>query len=105
MKADQTAGSLSIAFKASCGWLDRRKQRYKVGMRARTNSTQRVPSDHADHLHTFQTSVLTTQKAKNIGPADIVNMDHTMCRFNMPPSPTNNKKGKRCFVLNDLCRE
>ena len=74
----------------SCiGSSSRWKQRYNVGVRAGTNNAQKIPEDYADLLHTFRKSVITTRKAENIGPADIVNMDQIMCRFDMPPSHTN----------------
>ena len=99
-KAIQIAGGLKIAgFRASCGWLNRWKQRYNVGVRAGTNNAQKIPADYADLLHSFRKSVITIRKAENIGPADIVNMDQTMCRFDMPPSHTNNKRGERTIRI------
>ena len=99
-KAIQIAGGLRIeGFKASCGWLSRWKQRYNVGVRAGTNSAQRLPADYADQLHTFRKSVITIRKAESIGPAGIINMDQTMCRFDMPPSRTNNKRGERTIRI------
>ena len=100
-KAIQIAGGLRIeGFKASCGWLSRWKQRYNVEVRAGTNSVQRLPADYADQLHTFRKSVITIRKAKSIGPAGIINMAQTMCRFvDMPPSRTNNKRGERTIRI------
>ena len=99
-KAIQIAGGLNIeCFRASCGWLNRWKQWYNVGVRAGTNNAQKIPKDYADLLHTFRKSVITIRKAENIGPADIVNMDQTMCRFDMPPSRTNNKRGERTICI------
>ena len=66
-KAIQIAGGLRIeGFKASCGWLSRWKQRYNVGVRAGTNSAQRLPADYADQP--FRKSVITIHKAESIGP-------------------------------------
>ena len=99
-KAVQIAGGLSIqGFKGSYGWLWRWKKRYDVGMRAGTNSAQKVPSDYRELLHSFRKSVIVTRKTKNIGPPDIVNMDQTMCRFDMPFSRTNNKKGEKTICI------
>ena len=99
-KAFQIAGGLRIEdFKASCGWLSRWKQQYNVGVRAGTNSVHRLPVDYADQLHTFRKSVITIHKAESIGPADIINMDQIMCRFNMPPSRTHNKRGERTIRI------
>ena len=105
-KAIQIAGGLNIAgFRASCGWLRRWKQQYNVGVRAGMNNAQKIPADYADLLYSFRKSVITIRKAENIGPADIVNMDHTMCRFNMPPSHTNNKRGERTIRIKTTCAE
>ena len=99
-RAIQIAGGLKIAgFRASCGWLSQWKQWYNVGVRAGTNNAQKIPADYADLLHSFRKSVITIRKAENIGPADIVNMDQTMCRFDMPPSHTNNKRGERTIRI------
>ena len=81
------------------------KQQYNVGVRAGTSNAQKIPEDYADLLHTFRKSVITVRKAENIGPADIVNMDQTMCRFDMPPSHTNNKRGERTIRLKTTCAE
>ena len=101
-KALQIAGGLKLeGFRASCGWLSRWKRRYgvTVGVTVGTNNTQRLPADYADHLHTFRKSVIVIRKAENIGHADIINMDQTMCRFDMPPSRTNNKRGERTIRI------
>ena len=99
-KALQIAGGLKLeGFRASCGWLSRWKRRYAVGVRAGINSAQRLPADYADHLHTFRKSVIVIGKAENIGPDDITNMDQTMCRFDIPPSRTNNKRGERTIRI------
>ena len=44
-------------------------------------------------------SVIITRKTKNIGPPDIVNMDWTMCHFDMLFSWTNNKKGEKTICI------
>ena len=48
---------------------------------------------------TLQKIVITIRKAESIGPADIINMDQTICRFDMPPSRTNNKRGERTIRI------
>ena len=60
-------------------------------MRAGTNSAQKV---YADLLHTFRKTIMIARKTHKIEPSGIVNMDQTMCCFDMPPSRTNNKKGQ-----------
>ena len=60
---------------------------------------------HRDYLQIMQInftlfeSVITIRKAESIGPADIINMDQIMCRFNMPPSRTHNKRGERTIRI------
>ena len=99
-KALQIAGGLKLkGFRVSCGWLSRWKRRYGVGVRAGTNSAQRLPADYTDHLHTFRKSVIVIHKAENTGPADIINMDQTMCRFDMLSSCINNKRGERTIRI------
>ena len=39
--------------------------------------------------------VIALRKAKNIDHSQIINMDQTMCRFDMPPKRTNIKKGDK----------
>lgn len=40
-------------------------------------------------------SIIAVRKAKSIGPVNKINMDQTMCRFDMSLNQTNNKKGMR----------
>ena len=65
-----------------------------------SNIVQKVPTDYQDQLHDFRKTIITIRKAKHIQPSHIVSMDLTMCRFNMPPSHTNSKKG--CSDKNHL---
>ena len=95
-KAAEIGSGLRIsAFKSSPGWLWRWKRRNDVGMRCGTNSAHKVPADYADQLHHFRKSVIAVRKANNIDPHQIINMDQTMCRFDMPPKRTNTKKGAK----------
>ena len=68
-------------------------------MRAGTNNAQKVHSVYADLLHTFRKTIIIARKTHKIEPSDIVNMDQTMCRFDMPPSHTNNKKGEKTIRI------
>ena len=86
---------LEDTFTASAGWIARWKSRFGVGIRCGTNSSQFVPANYADKLMTFRKAVISIRKNKNISPSNIINMDQTMCRFDMPPSRTNSKKGKK----------
>ena len=82
-------------FRASPGWLNGWKRRYSVGFRRFTNTSQKVPKDYADKLQQFRKSIIAIRKAKDIPPSRIINMDQTMCRFDMPPRGTNNRKGQK----------
>ena len=94
-KAAEIGSSQRIsAFKSSPGWLWRWK-RNGVGMRCSTNSAQKVPADYADQLQHFRKSVITVRKAKNIDPHQIINMEQTICRSDMPSKRTNIKKGAK----------
>ena len=97
LRALQIAGGLQIerTFTASAGWIARWKERFGVGIRCGTNSSQYVPADYADKLMTFRKAVISIRKTKSISQSNIINMDQTMCRFDMPPSRTNSKKGEK----------
>ena len=99
-KAMQIAAGLGFTtFRASNGWLWRWKRRYCVGIRCGTNSSQKVPADYADQIMQFRKTIITVRKAKKIDPSHIVNMDQTMCRFDMPPARTNNIRGERTIRI------
>ena len=94
-KAAEIGSGLCLSgFKSSSGWLWWWKRRNGVGMRCGTNSAQKVPADYADQLHHFRKSVIAVRKAKNIDP---INMDQTMCRFDIPPKRTKPRKELRQF--------
>ena len=95
-RALQIAGGLGLSgFHASEGWLRRWKRRFGVGYRCFTNTSQKVPKDYEEKLQQFRKSIITIRKAKDIPPSRIINMDQTMCRFDMPPRGTNDKIGKK----------
>ena len=64
-----------------------------MGFHCGTNSAQKIPSDYVDtSFYHFQKSVIALRKAKNIDHSRIINMDQTMCCFDIPPNRTNIKK-------------
>lgn len=92
--ASQLAGGPGIeGFKASQGWLWRFKRRNHIGYRCGTNSAQKVPADYLHQLQHFRKQIITSRKKHSIDPSSIVNMDQTMCRFDMPPKRTNHIRG------------
>ena len=60
---------------------------------------RKLPSDYVNLLHTFRKTIIIARKTHKIEPSDIVNMDQTMCHFDMPPSHTNNKKGEKSICI------
>ena len=70
VKALQIAGGLKLDdLHASVGWLWRRKRWNNVGIRAGTNTSQKVPADYADLLHIFCKAIITLRKASDIQPS------------------------------------
>ena len=99
-KAVQIAAGLGLStFRASSGWLWRWKRRYSVGIRCGTNNSQKVPADYADQIMQFRKTIIAVRKAKKIEPPHIVNMDQTMCRFDMAPGRTNNVRGEKTIRI------
>ena len=88
-------------FKASAGWMTKWKKRHAVGMNCRMNSSQRVSADYTAHelIQHFRASTIKIHKAKDITPTKIVNMDQTMCRFDMPGTRTNNLRGTKTIRI------
>ena len=64
-------------------------------MRSGTNASQKVPADFAELLQDFRRSIIQARKVHKIDPSDIINMDQTMVRFDMPRSKTNDVRGKK----------
>ena len=99
-KAVQIAAGLGLStFRASSGWLWRWKRRYSVGIRCGTNNSQKVSADYADQIMQFRKTIIAVRKAKKIEPPHIVNMDQTMCRFDMAPARTNNVRGEKTIRI------
>ena len=99
-KAIQIALGLGLeGFKASARWLTKWKCRHAVGMRCGTNSSQKVPADYAELIQHFRASITKFRKAKDITPSRIVNIDQTMCMFDMPGTRTNNVRGSKTIRI------
>eukprot|EP00731_Ephydatia_muelleri_P018609 Em0011g649a len=96
---EATKLNVPASFKASDMWLKRWKKRNHVSMQMATNDSQKVPEDYRDVLHTFRSDVLKLVVAHGYTPARIVNMDQTMCRFDMPPNRTNHAIGSRSIRI------
>ena len=76
-------------FKASPGWIQRWKRRNRVAIRRGTNVSQKLPEDYADQVHGHRQDILRKRVSKQYTPFNMINMDQTMCRFDMPSASTN----------------
>ena len=74
-------------------------------MQCGTNSSQKVPAGYAELMQHFRASIIKFRKAKNITPSKLVNMDHTMCRFDMPGTRTNNVRGSNTIRIKTTMAE
>ena len=82
-------------FKASEGWLKRWKRRNRVSILRGTSEAQKIPADYGDQIKQFIESIRAKRQENNYTEYNIINMDQTMCRFDMAPSKTNNLMNER----------
>ena len=94
-KAMEIAPRLSDTFQASGTWLKQWKRRNGVSLWCATNDSQKVPADYKDVLHSFRSQIMQQQIKHSLTPAQMYNMDQTMCRFDMVPNRTNHSKGSK----------
>ena len=90
-KALEVAAELGLpdTFKASPMWVKRWKRRNRCG----TNDDQKVTEDYAAQIQNFRAQIIQSHLKHDL--AKFVNMDQTMCRFDMVPSCTNKIRGTR----------
>ena len=106
IKAVQIAAGLGLTtFGASSRWLWPWKRRYSVRIHCGTNNSQKVPADYADQIIQFHKTIIAVCKAKKIDPSHIINMDHTMCGFDMPPACTNIIRRRKTIRIKTTCAE
>ena len=86
-------------FKASEGWLQRWKKRNQVAIRRGTTEAQKIPEDHAENIKNFSESVIELRNVNQYSNYNIMNMDQTMCRFDMAASSTNNVRGEKTIRI------
>ena len=86
-------------FMASPMWLKRWKKRNKISLRHSTSDAQKVPEDYHSILKDFRVSIIKSSMQHHLTPEDIVNMDQTMCRFDMVLGRTNDVMGKRSIRI------
>ena len=90
-----TEVTLLDSFKASPMCLKCWKQRNRVSLRCGTNDAQKVPEDYHSQIWNFRAQVMKAHLKYDLASFEIVNMDQTMCRFDMVPRNTNDIKGTR----------
>ena len=96
-KALQVATELALpdTFKASPMWLKRWKKRNQVSLRCGTNDAQKVPEDYHAQIWNFRAQIIRSHLRHDLAKFEVVNMDQTMCRFDMVPTRTNDIRGTR----------
>ena len=82
-------------FKGSDGWLRNWKKRNHVAVRRGTNESQKIPEDYAEQIADFQDQIKRFRREHDYTAYNILNMDQTMCRFDMNPGATNEVRGGR----------
>ena len=93
-KAREIGSGLNLQdFDASNMWLQRWKKRHHVSSRLCTSSNQKVPADFEEQLLHFRRNILRLCHRHMYALGQMLNMDQTMVRFDMPPNRTNGIKG------------
>ena len=68
-KAKRVAAELNIVgFKADNGWLVRRKQRFNVGLRRKTNESEALPEHYQDDLLGFCRQIIRLRETPDYTP-------------------------------------
>ena len=100
-KALQLAPKMNIppTFKASSMWLKRWKGRNRVSLRCATNDSQKIPDDYLDVLRAFRSDIIGLRSKHGYSSEHIINMDQTMCRFDMAPNKTNSAIGTKSIRI------
>ena len=90
-KAMEVAAVLGFpnTFKASPMWVKRWKKRNRVSLRCGTNDAQKVPEDCAAQIQNFRAQIIRSHLKIDRAKFEVVNMDQTMCHFNMVSCRTN----------------
>ena len=75
-------------FKASPGWYTKWKRRHAISMRSKTTLAQRLPADMEDKVVEFHRFVLRARQRCGYESSQILNMDETPMRFELPATRT-----------------
>ena len=71
-------------FKASIGWYNNWKRHHTVSMRAKTTLAQRLPADMEEKIVEFHRFVLRAQRRHDHQLSQILDIDETPMRFELP---------------------
>jgi len=75
-------------FKASPGWYMKWECRHAISMRSKTTLAQRLPADMEDKVVEFHCFVLRARQRCSHESSQILNMDETPMRFELPATRT-----------------
>ena len=85
-------------FKASPGWYTKWKRRHAISMRSKTTLPQRLPADMEDKVVECHRFVLRARQRCGYESSQILNMDETPMRFELPATRTLEFTGNRNHV-------
>ena len=86
-------------FKASPGWYTKWKRRHAISMRSKTTLAQRLPADMKDKVVEFHRFVLRARQRCGYESSQILNMDETPMRFELPATRTLEFTGNRTVPI------
>ena len=86
-------------FKASDGWLRKFLSRNNLVLRAKTSMAQILPCDLEDKIAQFRQNVQYVRENGDFPYELIANMDETPAYFDVVPSKTVDKKGKKSIIV------
>lgn len=87
------------AFKASPGWYTKWKRRHAISMRSKPTLAQRLPADMEDKVVQFHRFVLRARQRCGYESSQILNMDETPMRFELPATRTLEFTGTRTVPI------
>lgn len=92
-------------FKASDGWLRKFLSRNNLVLRAKTSVVQILPCDLKDKIAQFRQNVQYIWENGDFPYELIANMDETPAYFDVVPSKTVDKKGKKSIIVRTMKSE
>lgn len=86
-------------FKASPRWYTKWKRRHAISMRSKMTLAQRLPADMEDKVVEFHRFVLRARQRCGYKSSQILNMDETLMRFELPATRTLEFSGTRTVPI------